>query len=418
MATVLKLSQACLKTLDETLQSMYNGAPPPLPGTHHTYELSPEERADEPPPAKTHSASDLLLSDLPPDVLKELYTYIALPFVMRLVCRAMRDAHPERTEVLLSKIVKSQWTFMWAYRMECPFTWSVELSAKMARHGALASLRWAHQNGMPRDKNTCNNAAKHGHLETLKIASATGCPVIISEVAKGAAMGGHIDVLEWLDANHVIQFNEWMPIAAARHGKLEVLRWLRAKQCKWNAWCIVNAAIGGHVHVMEWAHANGCRLSRQAIAWAAQKGQFQAIVWLRRNGCNWDETACMCAAKHGHFEVLKWMRTQDPMWPCPWNAETCWAAASRGHLEILQWAIENGCPTLWTTWAGAALAGHVHVLRWLHARGWRREGVTRDDGVGKCSHAQTHPDTARWMKTMDRWDRVRAHVASRNFAVP
>lgn len=418
MTTVLKLSQVCLETLDETLKAMYNGAPPPLPGTSQTYPLTPEERADEPPPAKTYSGGDFLLSSLPPDLLKELYAYIAMPFVMRLVCRAMRDAHPESTEVRLSQIVRSQWTFMWAYRVGCPFEWSVELSAKMARHGALASLRWAHVNGMPRDRETCYRAAKYGRLETLKLACATGCPLVTSYVAKGASIGGHIHVLEWLHANHFMNWDEWTTIAAARHGQLATLKWLRVMGCRWNHWCIVNAAIGDHLHVIEWAHANGCRMSREAMVWASKKGHLRVVMWLRRNGCKWNEQACMWAAKNGHFEVLKWLRVgYDAQWPCPWCAETCWAAASNGHLEILEWCMDNGCPATWSTWAGAALAGHVHVLRWLHSQGWKRHPVSTDVGVDTAGRHKCHKNTLRWMKTMDRWDRVRAWVASRKSAV-
>ena len=47
MTSVLKLSQINLVTLDETLQAMYKGAPPPLPGASQTYPLTPEEREDE-----------------------------------------------------------------------------------------------------------------------------------------------------------------------------------------------------------------------------------------------------------------------------------------------------------------------------------------------------------------------------------
>ena len=250
--------------------------------------MTPEEREDEPPPAKTYSGGDFLLSSLPPDLLKELYKYIALPFVARLVCRAMRDAHPERTEIRLSKIVKSQWTFMWAYRVGCPFEWSVELSAKMARHGAMASLRWAHMNGMPRDRETCYRAARCGHLETLKLACATGCPIMTEYVAKGAAIGGHVRVLEWLHAHYAIPWDEWTTIGAARHGKLEALQWLRARQCPWNSWCIVNAAIGGHLHVIEWARANGCRLSREAMVWAARNGHTEVCRCLIKYGAKID----------------------------------------------------------------------------------------------------------------------------------
>lgn len=348
----------------------------------------------------------MLVIDLPTDVLCKLYEFVALPFVLKLVSRTLRVAGPKTTETRLSEVVRTSWRFRWAYRVGCPFEWNAQLASKMARHGALGALLWAHRNGMPWDHRTCEQAGKFGHLETLKVAAINGCDMDVSAVANCAACHGQIHVLGWIQDNYKTPLNEWTCIGAARYGQLATLKWLRAHSCEWNVWCIVNAAIGGHLKLIQWARANGCKWNRMAVMWAARNGHMDVLVWLCESGCNWDERACMYAARGGHLEVLEWLRG-GPCGVCPWKSETCWAAAMSGHLNVLKWLIANDCPTCWTTWAGAALAGHVHVLRWLRSQGW-----SRDDAINYCSYAKAHPKTMRWIKTMHRWDLVRSEVTS------
>ena len=51
----------------------------------------------------------------------------------------------------------------------------------------------------------------------------------------------------------------------------------------------------------------------------------------------------------------------------------------------------------------------------MHSQGWKRQGVTKDDERNSIGRATCHADTLRWMATMDRWDRVRAHVTGKAF---
>lgn len=362
----------------------------------------------------------MLLTDLPADLLLEIYARVQLPCALKRVCWTLYRAGPKEEECVrpLSYIVKSLSLFRWACRLGCPFVCDADMAAKMARHGANESLRWAYNQGMPWDERAGTAAGKHGHLETLQMLIANHAPINAKAIVRTAASHGQMHVLEWImldGARCEVALDELMCSGAARNGKLDALQWLRARHCPWGALTIADAAAGGHLHVIEWARANGCPWDRQATMWAARNGHFKVLKWLCRYNCKCDEKACMWAARNGHFEVLQWLRAHGEGRVCPWTAETCWAAAASGHLHILQWAIENGCPATWTTWAGAAVAGHIPVLRWLHSQGWKRHAVNKDDSVATCGRGAVHEDVLRWLKTMDRWERVRAHVTGKAY---
>jgi len=371
--------------------------------------------------AREHAAesSPLRLCDLPADVLQELYARVPFQFVLKLVCRALRDAGPKETEIPLSVACRTATLFRWALRIGCPFQWNATLSHRMARHGAVNALSWARSHALKWDSKTCMKAAKHGHLAVLQLVARAGPlaggwsldrTMFDKRVFAYAAGGGHMEIIQWLHERQC-PWNEEACLAAARFGHLEVLQWLRARDCPWNMWCLHNAAWGGHTEVVVWARVNGCKWSRYATMWAARNGHIETLRALRRMGCRWDEKACMWAAKEGRLDVLQYLRTGDDG-VCPWDSETCWAAAVAGQLEVLQWARANGCEWQWTTWAGAALTGQVHVLRWLRANGCPRKGLS-DEGytggpqlAGPNNHA-----TLKYFLAMRRWNVVRQAVA-------
>jgi len=403
--------------------------------------------------AREHAAesSALRLSDLPVDVLQELYARVPYQFVLKLVCRALRAAGPKETEILLSVACRTATLFRWALRIGCPFQWNATLSHRMARHGAVNALSWARTHALKWDSKTCMKAAKYGHLAVLQLVArerpgalagwSLDRTMFNKRVFAYAAGGGHMGVIQWL-CEHQCPWDEEACLAAARFGHLEVLQWLRARDCPWNMWCLHNAAWGGHTEVVVWARTNGCKWSRYATMWAARNGHLETLQVLRRMGCRWDEQACMWAAREGRLEVLKYLRTGDGgvcpwdekacMWAakegrlevlqylrtgdggaCPWDSETCWAAAVAGHLEVLQWARANGCEWKWTTWAGAALTGQVHVLRWLRANGCPRRGVSVDGYAGGPRNCGPNHATLKYFRAMHHWDRVRQAVAHR-----
>ena len=72
-------------------------------------------------------------------------------------------------------------------------------------HIHLDVLKFAHENGCPWDRKTCEMAACRGHLDVLKYAHENGCP-----------------------------WDVWTLEHAVRHGHLDVLKYLRENGCPWN----------------------------------------------------------------------------------------------------------------------------------------------------------------------------------------
>ena len=108
-------------------------------------------------------------------------------------------------------------------RVGCPFVWGAPLAAKMARHGCTNALLWAVMNGMAWDEETTQQAAHHGHLDTLSRALASGCAMDGTEVARKAASHGHLDILEWIIAKYSVKWGKIHTAAAARGGHLVTL---------------------------------------------------------------------------------------------------------------------------------------------------------------------------------------------------
>ena len=407
------LSQIPVEELDAQLQRLYEEAAPPLP---KPFVPGPEDWLDKPgsPRHVPPSPEDgLRLDQLPTDALSELYEHVSLPFVLKLVCRALRNAGPKRTETTLSHIAQSSWRLQWAFSNGCPFEWGPKLAAKMARHGCLHALLWGHHHMLRWDKETPNQAARHGHLEVLERVHKAGCPAHMNEVAHEAVLGGHMNVLEWIGFWHSQVFrNHLMTQTACEYGHLEVLKWLRSHRCPWNTYCLASAAKNGHMAILEWAPHNGATvsLSGDEIANAAKNGHLHAIIWMRERGWNLDARACANAADGGYLEVLQYLRSGYT--PCKWDNSTCTLAAKSGHLRILHWALTNECPyDQWWLWAAAARMGQVHVLRYLAASGFTTHEVRRDAFGYSQASINKYDRTRNWLTRMrSPWQRVRNAV--------
>ena len=59
---------------------------------------------------------------------------------------------------------------------------------------------YAHRNGCPWDKRTCEEAAENGHLEVLQYAHSRKCPWDETTCA-GAVAGGHLECLRYARRN-------------------------------------------------------------------------------------------------------------------------------------------------------------------------------------------------------------------------
>ena len=413
------LSQTPIEEIDAVLTRMYGGAPPRLLCPTLTTEAQ-EDRFDDPsvvplPPPPEPDPEALLLHQLPADALRELFAHVPLKHVLKLTCRALRDAWPEPIELTLSHVCASSWRYRWATRVGCPWVWGAPLAAKMARHGCTNALLWAVMNGMAWDQETTRQAAHHGHLETLARVLAAGCAMDGTEVARKAASHGHLEILEWIIPKHSVMWSTIHTTAAARSGHLEVLKWLRARGIPWDSNAVTQAAGYDHVAVVEWAVHNGGRLRPNAMCAAAERGHLEMVTLLReRLGCAMTEKTCGWAAYGGQLEVLQYLRSGQ--FPCPWDAQTCDRAARNGHLRVLAWAIAQGCPTGPWVWSNPSTRGHVHVLRWLHASGWPLvdvKSILDDDARVDTDHERT----VAWLKRMrSPWQRARNVVIARAVA--
>ena len=407
------LSQTPISEIDAVLKRLYGEAPPTIRRQVFPVCDGPIPDADKPAPAPP-AEDALLLHHLPTDALRELFPHVSFPFVLKLTCRALRDAWPERTELTLSFVCETSWRYRWAMRVGCPFVWGAPLAAKMARHGCTNALHWAVMNGMACDRETTRQAAHHGHLETLARALAAGCAMDATEVARKAASHGHLDILEWIISKYSVKWGTIHTAAAARHGHLVVLQWLRSRGIPWDSNAVTQAAGNNHAEVVEWAVHNGGRLRPKAMYAAAERGHIEMVRLLReRLGCATDVKTCGWAAYGGRLEVLQYLRSG--LFPVPWDHETCEGAARNGHLRVLAWAIAQGCPTGSWVWTSPAMNGHVHVLRWLYASGWPLVDVKSITELGGEPVVTSENARAQaWMKRMrSPWQKVRNAIRVR-----
>ena len=254
--------------------------------------------------------SSVQLADLPTDVLSKLYEHVMLPFVLKLVCRALRAAGPKETTTRLSRISVAPWVFELAYRMGCPFVWNAALSALLARrYSSFATLRWARAEGLPWDSETCRAAARYGHLDIVRWAYTAGCPIDVNACGAQAARGGHFSMLAWLAQFPAFKPDRCMPGLAARGGHLAVLKWLHERGCHMHRWVIANAAWGGHLEMIKWLRSVGAHWRSPAVTWAAMRGHLEAVVWMVQNGCPWDENARLVAQRNGFYSIVALLAT-------------------------------------------------------------------------------------------------------------
>tara|TARA_X000000368_G_scaffold304521_1_gene242859 strand:- start:325 stop:1011 length:687 start_codon:yes stop_codon:yes gene_type:complete len=217
-------------------------------------------------------------TDLPQVLLHE---FVDLPFVLRLTCRAMRDAHrptakgtertpravvywtmPEnaKTETWVTDLVRSVSRVAWAYDARlAPLDVMVRCAAAV---GALPSLRWIHQQErhLPYTHDACYYAAKHGHVHVLEWLGRTAHAHPTSSTAKVAATNGHLECLKWA-VEHGCDLPEHILsvcACAAAHGHTDVLVWMVERGHRdvvLDGRVQENAQIHGQTDVLQWLHA-------------------------------------------------------------------------------------------------------------------------------------------------------------------
>ena len=276
-------------------------------------------------------------------------------------------------------------------------------------------LKWAVEQGLPRDALTTAAAAEGGHLEVLKWARGNGCDWLCWTI-ESAAERGHLDILAWARENGC----EWSAAAcslAARGGHLQILRWLRdeavhgkGSACPWNAWTTEEAAKAGHLEVLRWAYQiGGCSINAdRCVKRAVENGRLEVLKYLwEQNPDFFDKIAQVwrMAGVCGQIEMLRWLFTvgarpadfsdevnvtagwarHGPGFEClrwaydvahvPLTSDNIWDAAMGGMLEAMKWLREREVDWADGTTTELAKLGHLELLGWARENGapWEDE---------------------------------------------
>ena len=276
------------------------------------------------------------LDTLPTDVLVELFKLVDIQYALRLVCRALRDAHPGKTTTAVRDVVASVSLVAWAHA--CGYTNCTILTRKAALDGRLDALKWLHE-----------RPGSHS--------------VVDWATCMYAAQGGHLETLQWLRANEY-PWNSFTCDTAAEYGHLACLDWAFDHNCPFSPSALALAAKNGHVECVHWLLARKCTMTHPAISGAAMNGHLNVLRLLRERSCPWDSDAPCAAAAHGHLDCLRFLLSPPDI--CPWSGTQVTAtAAENGHVHVLRWLItRNGslCKLRLNACRLAAQNGHIPVL--------------------------------------------------------
>ena len=315
-------------------------------------------------------------SELPQARLHEL---VDMPFVLRLTCKGMRDAHHEgaeagrprkrvkvvvfwtviaegyKTKSWVGDVVTSVSRVAWAYNAK-----HVKVSTLVrcaAAAGALPSLEWLHQNAnfsWANDFDACRFAAKHGHLNTLRwlvrTARARWDP---RDIVDTAAKNGHLNCLKWA-MHHGCETPRHLLHEVARNGHADVVEFLWIYNASEGVIEAVTEAAGqGHMNVLRMFHRHNLRWGRAPKEEAARCNKLEALKFLVKNDRHdfhpqelqyqegWLEACIAMATKQGHVRVLEWLVdtfSED----CQINAAMCLLAARTGRIGVLKWILNRG----------------------------------------------------------------------------
>jgi hypothetical protein len=132
-----------------------------------------------------------------------------------------------------------------------------------AAAGQTAMCAYLHSAGFDWDTDACNEAALHGHLDTLRWLREHGCPWDVSEVCNNAAANGFPDIFDYiiergeaLDAALLTDALNW----AGAYNQLRAAQWLRQHEANWPAML----GEGEDPQLQPW--------SGESLAWARAEG--------------------------------------------------------------------------------------------------------------------------------------------------
>lgn len=279
------------------------------------------------------------------DSMSILYTYLDLPFALRLVCRQLRDAHPAQTTT-------AQTTTRYRDVVSCE-----------------SLVAWAVRNGAA-------DPANHGALFVA------------------AAAAGNLHVLQYLQffTDNMVM-TQHLTRAAAANGHLTVLVWLHERECPWDECVAIEAAKGGHTHILEYALANDAPVNNAGALMnlAARHGHMDCVRWFHYSkGIELTSRAYNDAAAGGHLALLKWMDLESPT--KLGTKSTSFCAANAGSIECLQYLLRKHGWDPIDCAISAVEANHVHVLEWMVRFPAGQKAMrfsTFEDGslIGKAAYA-------------------------------
>ena len=376
----------------------------------------------------TDNATAATLDGLGADMLRELFKHVPIKLALKLVCRAMRDAHPQETTTNLMALIGSAKMVAWYVSVSrhpsvCERSWipmgrfglvaaefgqmvvlqtlqhcagyqfSRKTCAGAAMGGRIETLKWLRAQDCPWDSMTFEVAARRGHLPIVEYAMRNGCHVNDKRACAAAAQSGNLEMLQTM-RGWGFEWDKETCEAAAQHGHLEVLKWAREEGCRWDQTTGAYAARQGHIHVLEWLAQTSLGFEdawghSMVLSWAAGGGQLATVQWLSARGyrCN-NGRACSAAAAGGRLDVLKWLVANGH----EWDEDVTHAAAESGHNALLQWAIANGCKYDAETCAKAAERGDLAMLKWLRLE----VGCPWDVRTMELTAEEGHLDVLAW----------------------
>ena len=421
-------------TLPEDVARLFGeGMPPPLVPT--------TEAAAPPFPAP--AVRNLPLDTLPADCLFVLHQHVPVQLILRLVCKAMRDAHG-RTKTQLCDVVVSPKLAEWARsvgypsqgvgtgvmarkavaggRMETivylraqssyPSITDLDLCRLACYHGQLETLQWLRKHGFQWDGHCAHVAAQNGHLETLKWARQNGCPFCM-EAVEAATNGNHIECVRWLCTHDKGLVNGRTLRWAAVHGNLEMIRLQHSFGAFAHNHCVYEAARQGQLACLQYfvvdMEADHSFHYLMDAALATSKMNIDLVHWVlaRYDAGEWEGFSGMehpfnyrcieSAAAHGHMEVLELAR-QRGCWGGKYTEGAMGAAAEGDNIETLKWLRKHGCVWNEDTCAQAARFGALGALKWL-----REQGCPWDFETVEVAVVHSDLETVQWI--CHNWDK-------------
>jgi ankyrin repeat protein len=208
--------------------------------------------------------------------------------------------------------------------------------------GELAICEFLVAEQCPWSTEACEEAARGGHLEIVRLLRESGCPWDVHTICEQAAESGSVEVLQYLVQQGCILTSE-VTCAAADEGYTQLCKFLRGEQCPWDAIACRSAALNGHVDTLRWLREHGAPFDTQEVRIAAaESGEVPTIEY----ALNAEPAASAAqltdmlnaAGVYDWIVAAKWLRQQGAEWPAVLRFSFAdWSG------NVLQWARAEGC---------------------------------------------------------------------------